>query len=727
MHSLSDRSSRNAHRFAPTPLARLMRQCIGASVAIAAGGALAQATATTAQLKEVTVSEQAEAIGNLQKTYSGGQLARGGSLGILGTTDLMNVPFSTTNYTSELIQNQQALTLADVVMNDASVRPLTARGGFGDSFQIRGFTVANEDSGFNGLFGLTPTTRVPLEMVERVEVLKGPGSFANGMSPTASIGGSINVVTKRAGDVPLTRLTGTYMGQAQFGTHLDVGRRFGTDNQWGVRLNGVWRNGEGNVDNGRQRLGLASLGLDYAGTGVRWSLDALSSRGHTVNFRPQISFASTVTQALKPPSPRGNLYPGTELKDNADMVSTRLEVDINDRTTVWGSVGYSEVDYMQTFPRGTVRQDGSFSLTNNYYDYYGKTTAADVGVRTRFNTGSVKHTLALGLNMLDQESGFYYTAGTITGQSSIYNPAPLPAVTAPRLPRAKNAELQQHSVALVDTMAFFNDQLMLTVGLRDQTIEQKNALGVSTYKKSAISPMAGLVFKPIKNVSVYTNYTAGLIRGGSAPDTNEYINRGEIFPPQKSKQYEVGVKADWGSLMTQVAIYEIRRPATLRTSVGGDPEQYVYSFGGEQRNRGLELTAYGEVTKGLRAMASAAFNDAKLTRATDGANVGNNLAGVPTRTFNVGLDWDTPWVPGLSLNGRVIHTSSVYTNVNNTLNMPSWTRMDIGARYATKISGKPVTLRANLENVFDRAYWITSTYVTVGAPRTLMLSASVDF
>src|SRR3989442_5982707 len=50
-------------------------------------------------LKEVTVSDQAEAIGGLQKTYAGGQIARGGDLGILGKTDQMNVPFSTTNYT----------------------------------------------------------------------------------------------------------------------------------------------------------------------------------------------------------------------------------------------------------------------------------------------------------------------------------------------------------------------------------------------------------------------------------------------------------------------------------------------------------------------------------------------------------------------------------------------------------------------------------------------------
>ena len=142
-------------------------------------------------------------------------------------------------------------------MNDASVRTLQARGGYGDDFQIRGFSVGARDVSMNGLYGLVPATRVPLEMIERVEVLKGPGSLTNGVGPSGSIGGTINVVTKRANDIPLTRLTSTYMGKAQFGTHLDVGRRFGADNQWGVRVNGVWRNGEGNIDDGRQRVALA--------------------------------------------------------------------------------------------------------------------------------------------------------------------------------------------------------------------------------------------------------------------------------------------------------------------------------------------------------------------------------------------------------------------------------------------------------------------------------------
>jgi iron complex outermembrane receptor protein len=230
--------------------------------------------------------------------------------------------------------------------------------------------------------------------------------------------------------------------------------------------------------------------------------------------------------------------------------------------------------------------------------------------------------------------------------------------------------------------------------------------------------LAGVVFKPQNNVSVYTNYTAGLTRGGTAPAGT--TNVGQTFAPQKSKQHEVGVKVDWGRFTTQAALYQITKPGAIT-------ENNVYSFGGEQRNRGLELTGYGELQRGLRLMASASFNDAKLKHTPNGANQGNDAAGVPDRTFNLGLDWDTPWLPGLSLNGRVINTSAVYADAANRQRVDAWTRLDIGARYATKVSGKPVVFRANLENVADKNYWVVSNYVTVGAPRTLMLSAAIDF
>ncbi|WP_233584622.1 TonB-dependent receptor [Aquabacterium soli] len=699
---------------------------MGASFAFAAFGAVAQTATQTKQLQDVKVTAQADAaIGGLQKTYSGGQLARGGDLGILGRTDLLDVPFSTTNYTSELIENQQGLTVSDVVMNDASVRTLQARGGYGDDYQIRGFSINARDVAVNGLIGLSPNTRMPLEMIERIEVLKGPGSFTNGVGPSGSIGGGINVVTKRGTDVPLTRLTATYMGQEQIGMHLDVGRRFGEDNEWGVRVNGLWRNGEGNVDDGRQRVSLGSVGVDYAGKRLRWSADLLYVDGTTREFRPQSAFLAGITQLPAVPDNRQSFYPGANLTDRTKMAMTRVDYDVNDSTTVYGGIGYTDNTSDQSFPTAVQRINsaGNFTVRNGYYDEYNQTTSADAGVRTRFKTGDIGHTVVLAVNQLQRETGYFYqlTPAGSPASSNIYNPSPLPTITFARGTPAKTAELELSSLALVDTISLLSDSVLVSLGARNQTVNQKSVNGSTAYDESAITPLVGLVFKPMNNVSVYGNYTAGLQAGGIAGAST--ANRGQVFAPQKSKQYEVGVKADWGRVLTQVALYQITRPTSMT-----DPVTNIYSFGGEQRNRGLELTAYGEVQRGLRLMASASFNEAKLTKTQGGTNQGNDAPGVPDSTFNFGLDWDTPWVQGLSLNGRVINTSSMWYDAANRLRMPSWTRMDVGARYKTSWDSRAVVLRANLENVTDKDYWVTATgYATVGAPRTLMLSAAIDF
>lgn len=700
-------------------------------MALAAAGAIAQVTESGGTLKEVTVTGSSPTAGTLQKPYAGGQLARGGSLGLLGTTDAMNVPFSTTNYTAELVEDQQARTLADVVVNDASVRVLTAAGGFGDDFMIRGFSVPSGDVGLNGLYGLASASRLPAEIVERVEVLKGPGSLVNGMAPNSSVGGGINVMTKRAADVPLTRLTTTYLSDAQIGTHLDVGRRFGQQNEWGIRVNGAFRNGEASIDSGSQKVGVASIGLDYVGSKLRWSLDAFSQREDIREFRPQIGFAAGVTALPAPPPSRLNFYPGTQLSLRDSTVASRIEYDIADRVTAFAGFGYRDGSADQTFP-GTVAGQaanalGNFRAMNAFYDSYSKTTSADVGVRARFDTAGVRHTLTLGASSLEQESGnAYITSGTNTVASNIYNPAQLPAITAARTAPRKASDSSLYSIAVADTLSFANDRLLVTVGLRDQTVELENfstTTGRSSayYKQSAVSPLAGVVFKALDYVSIYGNFTEGLSRGGTAPASA--ANAGETFPPYKSKQYEAGVKVDWGSVTTTASVFQIGRPSALT-----DPTTNLYSFDGEQRNRGLELTAYGELQRGLRVMASAAFNDAKLTRTTGGLNQGNNAPGVPDRTFNLGVDWDVPGMQGVSLNGRVINTSSTYFNAANTLSLPGWTRYDIGARVRTGLAGKPVVLRANVENLFDKNYWLQSgTYAAVSAPRTFVVSASFDF
>jgi len=718
---------------APSPLAPLVRHLLSAGLLLAGGGVIAQTSpANTGSTALPSITVTGKAIESLAEPYAGGQVSTGGTLGFLGTMDTMDTPFSTINYTEELLQNQQARTLADVVVNDASVRLTTGSGGFEDPFQIRGFAVGSGDVGFNGIYGLISSSRVPAQLLERVEVLKGPGTFINGIPPGGSVGGSINVISKRAGDVPLTRVTTTYQSKANVGLQLDMGRRFGDDNQWGIRFNGQVRGGEATIRGGSQDGRLGALALDYRGKKVRWTLDVVQQEDDTDEFRPQITIATTTT-IPEPADARTNFYPGTQLRQKDTTVATRVEYDVNDAITTYAGFGKRSGTNFQTFPQtnstGTgangVNAAGVFSASNSYYDSYSETTTGNAGARLRFKTGSVGHTVTAGVTSLKQETGFGYSAQPGSNLSSIYNPAPLPAITVPRLTATKNAVSTLESFALADTLSFANDTLLVTLGLRDQSVQQEaynQTTGALTtnYKANSVTPLAGIVFKPAANISVYGNYTAGLTRGTIVGQT--FSNRGEVLAPFKSEQYEAGVKVDFGSVTTTAAVYEISRPSLVGTAPGAQ------SYGGEQRNRGLELSAFGEIKRGLRAMASVAFVDAKLVKTNNGVNQGKTPAGVPNSTLSAGLDWDTPWVQGLSLNGRVIHTAGAYLTDANTLRFDSWQRYDIGARYATKVAGKPVVLRGAIENVFDKNYWLTAgTYVGVGSPRTVVLSASVDF
>ncbi|MFJ2334105.1 TonB-dependent receptor plug domain-containing protein [Pseudomonas helleri] len=111
-------------------------------------------------------------------------------------------------------------------------------GTFSENYSIRGFASNISDVTIGGLYGVAPYYRISPEMYERIEVLKGPSALLNGMPPGGSVGGAVNLVPKRAGNEPLKRFTGTYMSDAQFGGHLNVGRRFGEDQHSARALTG---------------------------------------------------------------------------------------------------------------------------------------------------------------------------------------------------------------------------------------------------------------------------------------------------------------------------------------------------------------------------------------------------------------------------------------------------------------------------------------------------------
>lgn len=120
----------------------------------------------------------------------------------MGNKDFSETPFNAISYTKEYIENRQAQDIGSVIgATDPSVYVPSKRGIF-ETFFIRGLYSTGNDITFNGLPSMAPNMRGSTELAERIEVLKGPSALLNGMPPDGSVGGSINIVPKRAGDEP---------------------------------------------------------------------------------------------------------------------------------------------------------------------------------------------------------------------------------------------------------------------------------------------------------------------------------------------------------------------------------------------------------------------------------------------------------------------------------------------------------------------------------------------
>jgi len=242
----------------------------------------------------------------------------------------------------------------------------------------------------------------------------------------------------------------------------------------------------------------------------------------------------------------------------------------------------------------------------------------------------------------------------------------------------------------------------------------------TTYDEDAVTPILGLVVKPTAGLSLYANRIEGLQQGPTAPlDPLLVNNPGAVLGPRKSTQYEIGGKLRFGTLFAGVAAYRIERPGEGVLADGR------FGYVGEQRHQGIEFTLNGELVPGLRLISGAAYTDAKLIG-------GGAVPGVPEFAANADVEWDLPFLPGLTVTGRVVHTGEQPVNAANTLELDSWTRFDLGARYVFAAGAVPVTLRLTVDNVADEAYWASAydTFATAllqGQPRTVRASVSADF
>ncbi len=259
---------------------------------------------------------------------------------MLGNRGVMDTPFSQVSYTAQTIKDQQARNVIDVLYNNPSVRTVWSDNSYTSSLYIRGFPVSPWDFSYNGLYGVIPGLSVlSADSVERVEVLNGPSALINGMPPFGSVGGTVNIVPKRATDDPITQLTALYASNSQFGTQIDFGRRFGDNKEWGVRFNGTYRNGDTPTNDQSLEMGDAALGLDYRGERFRFSLD-LGAQDQNTSAPLRPTYLAAGIAVPKAPSANADYFqPWTYAHVKDWYGALRGEYDLSDDWTVYGAVG----------------------------------------------------------------------------------------------------------------------------------------------------------------------------------------------------------------------------------------------------------------------------------------------------------------------------------------------------------------------------------------------------
>ncbi|RYF23570.1 MAG: TonB-dependent receptor [Comamonadaceae bacterium] len=665
----------------------------------------------------------------LYQPFAGGHIAKGARLGALGNTALLDSPFAISGYTEQAVRDSQARRLIDVLAVDPAVRSTNSDSHAVDVFFLRGLPMLSQDISFNETFAVVDARRIAVEQFERIEVLKGPSALLNGIGPNSSTtGGTINLVPKRGTDVPLTRLTLSGTSHGQMGAHLDAGRRFGPEHQWGVRVNAATRGG-GDTGVRDEKVGTdhLSAALDYAGEKLRASLDVAQNRRDYDGFPQFMRF----NEGFALPSPPRTTHTFSQPWDRSDTKSSavvsRIEYDLTPDSTVFGVLGgvnYEESNVNAGNPRITSTS-GNFSAQPSIFKTDSQLRSSELGWRTRFATGPVKHRVVVGYSRV---TGVGQSLSQPMGRALASNLSNPIFIDQPALPIGgvplRYQDAKSDSLALMDSMHLLDDRLHLIAGLRYQKLDiGEFALGVEQrrFEQTATAPSLGASFKLAPTLSLYANYAEGLSQGPVAPGST--ANVGQVFPPFKGKQIEAGVKYDAGPFGASASLFQIRQPVSF---VNGSNFLVV---DGELRNRGMELSLYGEAARNVRLNAGLALFDAVQSKTLNGANDGNKAIGVPDYSMVLGGEWDLPALPGLTLTGRYTKVASQPASANNAQSIPGYDSYDLGLRYTTRLAGKATVFRLTVENVGDSSHWLAvrTGFLTRSTPRTALFSVSTEF
>ena len=709
------------------------------------------------QLQEVNVRADAKRV-KAARSYSiasDGDLRDRVNLGVLGKANAFTAPITVVNYDEQALNNTEARTLVDAVAKkDASVWQFGGESNTLTGLYFRGYQLDARQFSVNGLAGMYGTQGTASVQVGSAQLIKGASTAVNGMDPEGAVSGSVNIETKKAADEGNRKIgLGWFSNNRAQGT-FDLGQRFGENKEFGVRANGKLRHGatprHGYSEDNKE----FALNADYRGEKLRVAFDSIYAKRKTNGGRARIQDIQNANGRLfDAPEGKVNLAPGWQAQNTRGQTNMlTFEWDAFENAQITGGIGYNNARYYGNFASPTVTSSG---LTYNsgrarLTDQRFKTLSMNLTARGEFETGPVSHNWSAAFDRIDRKRTTYQ--GARQTQSRVIDPSiDIPTQLAKldsNLGSAWSATpsvdtvIKVNSLAVSDTLGFVDNKYRLTLGGRFQAVEQKNKLNGRKADASRFSPMLMAAWVPQPDLVVYGNYMEDLEPSDIRTDDDGHVTMAD---PRVSRQFEVGVRKNWGDFVTTLNAFQIKRPGYWRgnTTSGTDFAArknaglaYSGSEQGMERSRGIEFNTYANLlNKTLRPTFGLMYLKSTVK---DYPNYADNLVnGVqvanPRVIAKAGVEWDTPFAKGLTLNGNVSYFGKSYQDTQKQYAFPSYTLVDVGARYKTKLGKNTLTVSSSVENLFNKNYWQVQrgqydrSFAVVGMPRTYWLKAELDF
>lgn len=700
---------------------------------------VAALASSTSFAEEVTADSNAVIDTNIERITVTGRSFNdynvGSSSGAMrGDIDILDTPQSVTVIPDFVTDEQLATNLGEVLVNDSSVTGGSEKWNR-QVFSIRGFELSS-GSGYliNGQQQWSHYVQ-PIETLQQVEVLKGPSSMLYGQSGP---GGLINMVSKKP--------TAETMFDFGFDTDEHGSTRFQIDaggslnESETIRYRTVlvkqdtqyWREYQDGSNQERDRwLGYLNLEFDitddlllsvkYDHTQDKTGIDRggwLDSSGDLIGGSDIIwdqpwaftdntisNFGADLTYHL-----------GDDWKVKAgfnDQQFNRQRLDSSPSLISGSEDPFTDGYYVSPFDRydDWQHKTGYVDFTGNLY------------------TGDVEHQLLIGANMLDYYYGQLKESGTKKQVVMPGEPLPRPDLDYNR-DETKYESDYKHYGFYVQDLVTINDEWQVLAGVRYDE-QKKDGAGGNSY---AVSPKFGVIYSPAANGSIYVNYSKSFTPQGIV-NNDEDANNGMNLDPEYGEQYEIGTKWELfdGSLLLTGAIFDITvSNVTVQQELETpDPDGNIYmtTQEGEQRHKGFEMGAQGQVSDKWFMTGSMMYLDAQYeTGASDKQNLdGMTPVDAPEWSANVWTRYEM--TEDLALNFGAIYVGERFANTSNTITKDGYVRFDMGAAYTMDIMGSDVSVRVNIKNLFDVDYLAggTNTDVTVGEGRNFSLALEAKF